>query len=202
MFSEITSSKRVLQSVMRRSLFLFAVTLQLCGQQPTKRASLPTFPLPSESEWLERRQPGLHDGLNPVLRKALQKEYRCTGCETVGARHVNLGRLGPAAIAWMSDENNCGVTGNCDFYLFYKDETGIRSIQIDNGWTYAIVKSGTDVPDILFMANMSSRSGWVQRHSFVHGAFVLSGCDSVERNEVIESAYILNKKQVTISRCD
>jgi hypothetical protein len=187
---------------MRRSLFLFAVTLQLCGQQPAKRASIPKFPLPSESEWLERRQPGLHDGLNPVLLKALQKEYRCTGCETVGARQVDLGRLGPAAIAWMGDENNCGVTGNCGFYLFYKDETGIRSIQIDDGWTYAIMKSSTDVPDLVFMANMSYRSGGVRRYSFVRGAFVQTGCDYVELNESVESAYILNPEQVTISRCD
>jgi hypothetical protein len=191
----------VLQSVMRRSLFLFAVTLQLCGQQAAKNASPPTFPLPSESQWLERRDPGVHDGLSPVLLKAIQKEFQCARCETIGARQVNLGRLGLAAIAWDGGEGQCGATGNCDFYLFYKDTTGIRSIQIDNGWTYAIVKSGTDVPDIVFMANMSGRSGWVQRYSFVHGAFVLSGCDSVELNESIESAYILTPKQVTIKPC-
>ena len=191
----------MLQSVMRRSLFLLAVTLQLCGQQPTKPASLPTFPLPPESEWLERGDPGVQNGLSPVLKTAIQKEFQCTQCETVGAKQVDLGHLGPAAIAFIYDDNNCGPTGNCDFYLFYKAETGIRSIQIDNGWTYAIVKSKTDVPDLVFMANTSRSSGWVQRYSFVHGAFVLSGCDSVELNDSIESAYILNPKQVTIGLC-
>ncbi|HEY6375034.1 MAG TPA: hypothetical protein VIX90_05865 [Edaphobacter sp.] len=124
----------------------------------------------------------MHDGLSPVLLKAIQKEFQCARCETIGARQVNLGRLGPAAIVWDGGEGQCGATGNCDFYLLYRDETGIRSIQINNGWNYAIVKSRTDVPDIVFMANMymTHRSGWVQRYSFVHGAFVLSGCDFVD----------------------
>ena len=191
----------MLQSVMRRSLFLLAVTLQLYGQMPAKNAGPPTFPLPAESEWLERGDPGVQNGLSPVLKTAIQKEFQCTQCETVGAKQVDLGHLGPAAIAFIYDDNNCGPTGNCDFYLFYKAETGIRSIQIDNGWTYAIVKSKTDVPDLVFMANTSRSSVWVKIYSFVHGAFVLSGCDSVELNDSIESAYILNPKQVTIGLC-
>jgi len=188
---------------MRGTLFLLlAVTLQVCGQQPAKRVSLPTFPLPSESEWLERRGFGSQDGLNPILLKALQKEFHCTRCETVGGRQINLGRLGSAAVAWDGSEGQCGATGNCPFYLLYKDETGIRLIQIDFGWTYAIMKSSTDVPDLVFMANMSYRSGGARRYSFVRGAFVQTGCDYVELNESVESAYILNPKQVTVKPCD
>ncbi len=190
----------VLESGMRCfAVALLLATFPLSAQDSEKRIPLPTFPLPSK--WLGGAEFEGREGLGPSFLKALAKEFHCTSCEEIGTSRVSLGSLGPAVVAVLDGEEHCGATGNCDFYVFYMYKGKIRSSQIDNGWTYALVKGQKKVPDLVFMANTSCCAGVATRYSFVAGQFVRTGCDDVELNESIESAYILNPKQVIIKSC-
>ena len=122
----------------------------------------------------------------------------------VVASVVKLGKLGDGVIVTqLGGMSVCTAMGNCGIYVMYSHLGRIVTMQLADGWTYAVVPGAKGIPDIVVEQSTSVSTGIAIRYHYKSGKYQATGCDAVtlKNDEVHPMAAILDTDKVDVKPC-
>jgi hypothetical protein len=182
---------------MRLLIFFVFVSSLIFAQT---REAPKTFPVPPHSDWQGWTNLGnwkantdfaIMD--SELIGKAVEKDLAsdfhedrgsCTPkLDDVVPTAVDLGRLGVGIIASAHNSCGCSRTGNCAIYAYAREKDSYRSILRGEGWSFALVKSETGIPDIVLTSHFSAREQELMLFHYDLGKYSVRGCETETATE-------------------
>jgi hypothetical protein len=106
----------------------------------------------------------------PAVARDLDVSPGLGDLRLITATRVHLGSLGEGAMVEFSHSPSCG-NGGCNIWLFLRAQRGYRNLIRAAGWGFSLVRSGGDVPDVVFYWGMGAGETDVSEYRYANGMF-------------------------------
>lgn len=197
---------------MRTLVCAFLLPLFLFEQTPQSPA---TFPMPKD---MQEIWPGakLTDADKLLLREAVESDLRRLNrdlqgdqtlkFESIDSADLDLGSLGRGVLVTFSESVLCG-TGGCPIYAYVREKNAYRKVLGPEkgwavGWAFAVVKSGTTIPDLVIASNLSGGVIVLTLYRYSGKTFTPHACDNLTAKEGAASSRTrFDPAAVVISSC-